>query len=468
MILLISAVLGVSAAVHAAAVSSGPVASLAARSTYVDSMLTVAGDPRRIAAAPDRHRPALAVLPVRITEIVTGDGTAYRVGVSATVLARLTPSSSPPPTATTASWLGLLPSEHVAVRGKLVPPKPGTQDGATILADRPPVLVSGPSTMQATAGALRADLRDATSGLPADPAGVLPALAVGDTGREPPDVAEAFKRTGLTYLTVASGENLMFLTGALLPAARRLGMRGRALTGLGFLIILGFTVLARPGPPMVRATVMSLIGSAAALFGRRCRALPVMAAAALVLLLFNPWLARAYGFALSVAATAGLLIAAPGWFARLLDRGVPGWMAGPAAVTAACEVFCEPLLVTFTGSLPLLAVPANILAAPAAPPATVLGVLAMAGYALWPPLGRLFAWVGQWPVRWICLVARVSAGIPGAAIGWPRGPAGCLILLGAYVIFAVLWSRWAQRARSRRQLAQRRKGTNRLQRSQVV
>ena len=452
---LIAAVLSLSAALHNAIATSGPVSTLAARSTYVNSLLTVTGDPRQIAAAQDGHRPGLAVLPVRITQIATGDGTTYRVGASATVLARLTPHASAAPSGSADPWLGLLPSEHIAVRGKLVSPKPGTRDAATILASRPPVLIGGPSTVQAIAGALRADLRDATSGLPADPAGVLPALAVGDTSREPPDLAEALKRTGLTYLTVASGENLMFLTGALLPAARRFGLRGRAVTALGFLIILGFTALARPGPPMVRATVMSLIGCAATLFGRRCRALPAMAAAALVLLLLDPWLARAYGFALSVAATAGLLIAAPGWCARLLDRGVPGWMAGPAAITAACEVFCEPLLVTFTGSLPLLAVPANILAAPAAPPATVLGVTAMAGYALWPPLGCLLAWAGQWPVRWICLVARTGAGVPGAAVGWPRGPAGCLALLAVYVIFAALWTRRAHWARSRRRASKR-------------
>jgi competence protein ComEC len=298
--------------------------------------------------------------------------------------------------------------------------------------------------LQSIAGHLRADLRDAVSTLPAEEAGVLPALTDGDTSHEPAEIADALKRSGLTYLTVVSGENLVFLSAALLPAARWVGLRGRAVTGATVVLVLGFTLLARPGPPMVRATVMSLLGCVAALYGRRFRALATMAASVLILLLIDPWLARTYGFVLSVAATAGLLIVAPGWCRSLLDRGVPLWAAGPAATTAAAELFCEPLLVMFSGSLPLVAVPANVLAVPAAPVATVLGVGAMAADAVSPTFGHAVAWVAQWPVRWICLVARTASSVPGGCVGWPSGLPGCGLLLACY---AVGWR--LLRARSR-------------------
>jgi competence protein ComEC len=430
--LLVAAGLALSAALHVAAGVSGPVPGLAAQSALVGAALTVTGDPKRIlppangAGAGGRSR-TLVLLPVRITEITTSDGARYEVGDSATVMARIrTPADEQ-------IWLDLLPSQHVHVSGKLLPPRDPGREVAVLFADQAPQVTAGPSPVQGIAGALRADLRDAASGLPAEEAGVLPALAVGDTSHEPPDLADALKRTGLTYLTVVSGENLVFTSAALIPVARWLGLRGRAVTGAGFLLVIGFTVLARPGPPMVRATVMSLLGCTAALSGRRFRALATMAAAVLILLLIDPWLALAYGFVLSVAATGGLLIVAPGWCDRLLDRGVPLWIAGPASATAAAEVFCEPLLVTFTGSLPLIAVPANVLAVPAAPVATVLGIGAMAADAAWAPLGHAVAWVAQWPVRWICLVARTGSAVPGAAIPWPTGLGGCAALLGGYV-----------------------------------
>lgn len=449
--LLVAAGLALSAALHVAVGTDGPVPGLAAQSAFVGTALTVTGDPRRVetvraapAAASDggsesptrsaAHEAAasatassvLVFVPVRITLVTTHSGAAYQVGTSATVLAR------PRTSAEREAWLALLPSEHLTASGRLEPARGTTRDAALLVVRGAPKLVGGPSLLQGLAGDLRADLRAAASGLPAEEAAVLPALTVGDTSHEPPDLAEALKRTGLTYLTVVSGENLVFGAAALLPVARWAGLRGRAVTGACALFVLGFTVLARPGPPMVRATVMALLGCAASLSGRRSRALPTMAGAVLVLLLIDPWLAHTYGFALSAAATAGLLIVSPGWCDRLLDRGVPLWAAGPAAATAAAELFCEPLLVIFTGSLPLIAVPANVLAVPAAPAATVLGVGAMAAEAVSPVLGHAVAWVAQWPVRWICLVARTGSEVPGAAIGWPRGLGGCALLLSCY------------------------------------
>lgn len=443
-LLLVAAGLALSAALHVAVGSNGPVPGLAAESAFVGTALTVTGDPRRVETSHSRragsgsgtdrasgggaNQSTLVLVPVRITLVTTEDGTSYQVGTSATVMAK------PRSRADLDPWLTLLPSEHLQVFGRLEPARGGTRDAALLVARGAPKVVGGPSVLQGLAGSLRADLRDAASGLPAEEAGVLPALTVGDTSHEPTELADALKRTGLTYLTVVSGENLIFASAALLPVARWMGLRGRAVTAASAVFVLGFTVLARPGPPMVRATVMSLLGCVASLSGRRFRALATMAAAVLILLLVDPWLAHTYGFALSVAATAGLLIIAPGWCDWMLDRGIPLWAAAPAAATAAAEVFCEPLLVIFTGSLPLIAVPCNVLAVPAAPAATVLGVGAMAADAVSPPLGHAVAWVAQWPVRWICLVARTGAQVPGAAIGWPRGLGGTGLLLGCYLV----------------------------------
>ncbi len=234
----------------------------------------------------------LVIVPVRMTTVTTDDGITYQVGTSATVFARArTPNEID-------AWLNL-PPQSTCDSGKLEPAHGGTRDAAVLMARGMPTVIGGPSVMQSVAGYLRADLREAVSTLPTEEAGVLPALTVGDTSHEPPDIADALKRSGLTYLTVVSGENLVFLSAALLPAARWAGLRGRAVTGAAVVLVLGFTVLARPGPPMVRATVMSLLGCVAALYGRRFRALATMAAAVLLLLLIDPWLARTYGFALS-------------------------------------------------------------------------------------------------------------------------------------------------------------------------
>ncbi|HTJ72053.1 MAG TPA: ComEC/Rec2 family competence protein, partial [Actinospica sp.] len=415
--LLVAAALAASAALHVYAVRLGPVAALAAAHGRATVRATVTGDPKPVKE--------LILVPIRIDALTAGDGTGIGVRARATALVR------PREPADGIRWSALLPSMRVELAGRLEPPKdPAAGDAATLFADQVPKILGGPDLVQRLAGALRTDLREAVAGLPAEPAGVLPALTLGDTRAVPAATEEDLRTAGLSYLVVVSGENLVFLSAAVLPLARQAGVRARALALLAALLALGFTVLARPGPPMVRATVTALLASVALATGRRFRGLTATAGAALILLLIDPWLAHAYGFVLSVAATAGLLISAPAWRDRLVVGGrVPHWIATPAAYTAAAEVYCEPLLVTFTGALPLFSVPANVLAVPAAPPATVLGVAAMAGYAVWPPAGHAAAWLAQWPARWICLVAHGTARLPGAALPWPNGLAGMLALL---------------------------------------
>lgn len=488
--LLVGAVLATAAALRADAARRGPVATLAETGARVEVEAKVTGDPKRVKS--------VILIPVRIEEVeevsrwagartrsepssypesqrglevapVPGSGRdfgsaaqpgsapesaldppprsrpesdfpspssirpAYRVRVKATVLA----FTRRPENA--AAWAGLLPSMRIRFTGRLETPRDtGSGDSATVLAAQPPQVAGGPDLLQRVTGVLRADLRRAVAGLPPEPSGVVPALTLGDTSAVPPRTSADLKTAGLSFLTVVSGENLMFISAAILPLAKRLGVRARALAVFGALLALGFTALARPGPPMVRATVTALLASVALATGRRFRGLTATAGAALILLLIDPWLANAYGFILSVAATAGLLISAPGWRDRLVIRGVPVVIATAAAFTAAAELYCEPLLVTFTGRLPLLSVPANVFAVPAAPPATVLGVSAMTLEAIWPPAGHVAAWLAQWPTHWICLVAHAVAAIPGATVPWPKGALGLVALLFAYACGAKL------------------------------
>ena len=436
--LLVAAALATSAALHVYALHLGPVSELATARARVTATATVTGDPKPVKG--------IILLPVRIDEISADESSPHlQVHSDATVLAH------PYDPDDTARWMALTPSMHIELTGRLIPPKdPADGDAATLTSSQPPTVIGGPSLLQRFAATLRSDLHHAVAELPTEPAGVLPALTLGDTSAVPTQTTSDLKAAGLSYLVVVSGENLVFLSAAVIPLVRYAGLRAHAIAIFAAVLALAFTALARPGPPMVRATVTALLASIALATGRRFRGLTATAGAALILMLADPWLAHQYGFVLSVAATAGLLISAPGWRDRLIVlHRVPRWIATSAAYTAAAEVYCEPLLVTFTGALPLYAIAANVLAVPAAPPATVLGIAAMAGYVLWPPAGHAAAWLAQWPTRWICLVAHGVAHVPGATLPWPNGLTGMLALLCAYAIGRWI-SRDLHRLRSRR------------------
>jgi competence protein ComEC len=251
---------------------------------------------------------------------------------------------------------------------------------------------------------------------------------VGDVSRLSPEVREDFRDVGPDAPDgrVAAATSRI-VTGAVLLLARALGLRLLLRGVVAALGAGGFVVLARPDPSVLRASVMGLIGLLALVSGSRRSAMPALAAAVILLVLVSPPLAAAPGFALSVLATAGLLVLAPRWRERLRKR-MPGWLADALAVPAAAQVACGPVVVAISAQLGLLSVPANLLAVPAVAPATVTGVVAALLAPVWLPAAQAVAWLGWLPTAWLVLVARVGAGIPGAAVPWPDGARGALLL----------------------------------------
>ena len=422
--LVFAAVLGCAAAaatvtaLHTGSLSTGPLAAAAGREAAVTVEAVLIDDPRRAigpAAASFGGR-ELVVVGVRV-EVLRTAGREYRLRTPVVVL-----SSDP-------AWLALLPSQRVRAEGRLRPPERGDDVAAVLSGRGPPVVLSRPSAVQRVAGQLRAGLRRAADPLPPAERGLLPGLVVGDVSRLDPELREDFRTVGLTHLTAVSGTNITIVTGAVLLLSRRFRVGLRASPVLAAVAMAGFVLLARPSPSVLRAAVMGLVGLIALSSGSRKAAMPALATAVLVLVLVDPDLAAAPGFALSVLATGGLLVLAPPWRERLAKR-LPGWLADALAVPAAAQVACGPVVVAISSQLGLLTIPANLLAIPAVAPATVVGVVAALLAPVWLPAAQAVAWLGWLPTAWLVLVSRVGARLPGATLPWPEGMTGALLLAG--------------------------------------
>lgn len=351
-------------------------------------------------------------------------------------------------------WAHLLPGQRLRTSGRLQPPRHGGDAAAALVARGEPTPLAGPGTVQSWAGDLRAGLRQAARGLPAEERGLLPGLVVGDTSAMPPDLEEDFRTAGLTHLTAVSGANVAIVVGTVLYAGRWVGVPARAAPAVGAAALVGFVVLARPEPSVLRAGCMGLVALLALASGRPRAGVPALAAAVLVLVLLAPTLARSYGFALSVLATTALLLLAPRWSAALAARGMPRPLADALAVPAAAQAVCAPVVVLLSAEVSLVAVPANLLVAPAVAPATIFGVLAAVVAPLAPGAASVLAWLGAVPVSWIVTVARAAADAPHAAVPWPEGVSGAVLLAGVTVLVVVAvratWRSMAQLRRRRR------------------
>ncbi len=330
-------------------------------------------------------------------------------------------------------WTDLEIGQQVSATGQLQPVEDGDDVTALLIGRGPPVVVRSASPVAAVAASLRAGLRRASEQLPADARGLLPGLVVGDTSRLPPDLEQDMRDTGLTHLTAVSGSNITIVCGAGLLVAAFCGLRRRSRVVAAALVLVAFVVVAGPEPSVLRAGVMGAVGLLGLVGSRRGTGMPALCLAVLVLAVVDPWLSRAFGFALSVLATSGLLLLARP-LAQAMSRVLPGWLAMAVAVPLAAQTVCGPVTILLTPQVPLMALPANLLVAPAVAPATVLGVVATVLAPVWPSGAEAVAWLAGWAVRWVALVARAAADVPGGSLAWPEGALGAALLAAASVL----------------------------------
>jgi competence protein ComEC len=406
---------GAAAAWRIAAIDRGPLPALAASHAKATLELVVGADPKQLQVAVGTHGAtrSIVIFAAKAVAVTTLDGVTTTIRSPVFVLAA------------GRGWLDLQPSQHVRAAGRLGVPEPGEFETATFNASGSPSDVGPPSLLQRVAGKVREGLRQASAPLPAGPGGLFPGLVDGDVSRLPPELVGDFKTTGLTHLVAVSGANVAIVLGAVLVVARwvRLPLRGQAWAGA--LAIVGFVVVARPQPSVLRAAAMGLVAVIALASGRRPRAMPALAAAVLCLVYVDPTLSRSIGFALSVLATAALVTLAP-VLREVMAHRLPRWLAEALSVPAAASLVCAPLIASISGTVSLAAIPANVLAEPAVAPATILGVLTACIAPVSLPVAQLLARIGEVPCAWVVLVARTFARLPGASVHWPSGIAGAL------------------------------------------
>ena len=418
----------VSVAAHEHVRAAGLLAVLVAGSASAEVTGVVSAEPAPVTSAPGSPRGVVASGPryrmVLDADHVTGRG--------------LTGSASAPILVVVDADVGTAPryGARVEVAGRLAPTGAGDREVAMLVARRPPELRRAPAAPDAAAGRLRRSLVAAAADLGPDVSGLLPALAVGDTTRVPQDLTAAMRAVGLTHVMAVSGAHFAIIGMCVLGLTAALRVRRRARVLVLVPVMAGFVLLVHPSASVLRAAGMGAVAAAALLLGRPSRALPALAATVILLLTADPWLARDYGFVLSVLATAGLVLLT-GPLAERARRLVPRPLAAAIAVPIAAQVVCAPVIVLLTPGIAMLAVPANLLAEVAVAPATVLGVLTALVAPWWPAGGAVLAHAAGVPVWWIAQVARRAAAMPGATLGWPTG-AGGAALLAALTVAALV------------------------------
>jgi competence protein ComEC len=389
-------------ALHGLAVS--PIGSLAGDRAAVGATITLVGDPE-----PGRFdvRAVARVASLQAPEVRDGGRRLVIVTASRDVGSRL----------------ALLEAgDRVVVRGRLRPlqgydARYRWRHVVARLTVREILHVSGPrSLLPRVANPVRHTVLAGTRFLPPTERALVSGFLVGDTRGVPRQSTDEFRAAGLSHLLAVSGENVAFVVAIAAPVLSRLRLRGRFLAGLAVLVVFGS--MTRWEPSVLRAVAMAGVSMLAIFLGRPVPALRVLILAATALLLADPFLVHSVGFLLSCGACAGLVLVGRPLATRL--RGPEG-LRQPLAMTAAAQLGVLPIALSTFGSLPLVALPANLAVAPVVGPLTMAGLAGGAVGGLIAPWAPDLAELCQLPARllvgYVEAVASVASRVPLALDG---------------------------------------------------
>ena len=339
-------------------------------------------------------------------------------------------------------WLSLPMGTRVQVRTRLRPTDPGRAEAAIIPKRAGLTVLGPPSGILGAVTSVRAGLAQAVgapgTGVPGAagageetgfwPPGarsLVPGVALGDDHALPAQLREDMRTVSMTHLTAVSGQHVAIILGLGLEALGVLPRRWRAL--LGAVLLTALVILVRSSGSVLRAATMGAVMLLGVVAGRRAASVPALCSGAIVLLLIDPWQSRDYGFALSVVATAGIVIGSKPVAARL-SRRLPRWLAAAVALPLVAQAACGPILILLQPSVGAWSVPANLLSEPAAVIATISGLLAALVAPAWPTAAAVIAWPALAACSWMVWVAGFFAHLPGATLPWPEGLTGALAL----------------------------------------
>ncbi|WP_178024829.1 ComEC/Rec2 family competence protein [uncultured Paenibacillus sp.] len=227
-------------------------------------------------------------------------------------------------------------------------------------------------------------------------AGYMKGLLIGLQDELDPDKYAEFTQLGLTHILAISGSHLAINVALVLGLLRLCRVTRETSITVALVFVPGYMLLTGFSPSVIRSGLMTMLGLYLLRRGLLKDSLNVLAAAAMLMLIWDPYYLLNVSFQLSFAVTAGLIVFVP--LLAPYFRWLPGKTGSAAAITLAAQLVSFPLTIVYFNQFSLLSIPANLLLVP------VIGTLALPLGTGALVLGLLSVRVGAWlafPVRWL-------------------------------------------------------------------
>jgi competence protein ComEC len=251
--------------------------------------------------------------------------------------------------------------------------------------------------------------------LPQPKAALLIAILLGMKSPAIKPLTNFFNETGTAHLIAPSGFKVTLLAGLvtastrwlydkrgsgsthLLPAQKaRLQRRQWFATALTIACIFAYTVISGAGPAAIRAGIMGVLVVIAPRLGRTYNVYTALAATAIAMSAFDPYVLWDVGFLLSFFGTLGIILLTPFFqhWLRPLERlplGSP--ISEISAVTLAAQVGTIPIIALTFNQISIIAPVTNILTVPLLEILILVGLLICVTGLFSIPLSIVCGWI---------------------------------------------------------------------------
>jgi competence protein ComEC len=329
----------------------------------------------------------------------------------------------------------LLPGQRFSAQGRIVASKEARVAALVVIKDDIEIQTQ-PSRWASALGAIRLGLRSFSGD--GNAGALIPGMVLGDTSKQSAEFKNSMRRSGLTHLVAVSGANFALVSAFVLWMMQFLFARMKFRLSATAISLIAFIALVRPSPSVLRAAAMAAVLLVAQGTKKGRDSLPALGFAMAAVVVVDPWQARDAGFALSVLATAGLLLFAPVIIEKLSIH-LPGKLAQALAPPIAATVFCSPIIVALSGYLAPMSVIANLLAAPFVAPITIVGFIAALFSPFAPLVSTVLIWFIRFPAGAIALIAHWASTFPVLTLR--TGKIGFLIIAG-FILASWLFKKW--------------------------
>ncbi|MDD4495853.1 MAG: DNA internalization-related competence protein ComEC/Rec2 [Eubacteriales bacterium] len=272
--------------------------------------------------------------------------------------------------------------------------------------------------------------------LPEQQAGLLNGMLIGYKEGLGPEVEEVFRKAGLSHIMAVSGANLVFLIAPLIFILKRIGIGRNYSNALVILAVLLFVLITGFEASVMRAALMAVIILLGGIIKRETDIITSIAAAALLLVLHNPFTLLDVGFQLSFTATLSLVLFSQQILSVLKTLKVFGKLNELIAATLAAQLGVIPISIYHFNSFSAISLLSNIIVVPLTGLVTVLGMcIAVIGQFLMP-LASLISYFNCTLLSFILYVTDLSAKMPFSSTHM-RTPSAFMIFLWYFMLFVL-------------------------------